>query len=188
MTQLKDFVTCPCCGKQTFPKNAELNQQIFDVFMACVLSEKPFTYTYNLFHNTVSITCKEPSNSQIQDIARLGRCFNKIEDGKLKEFSKDVLFKLSTLWPMKNIVVHKDQTEKFYDIQRICKEAYSMLSTEEITADLLNKVMNTLNDPVNVSSLPMLVVNKVLDIHARNAQLLTTVGFDQDFYKGIPHI
>jgi hypothetical protein len=45
-----------------------------------------------------------------------------------------------------------------------------------------------MSDPERVSSLSILTINKVLDIHAKNTQLLTIVGFDQDFYNGIPHI
>lgn len=184
----KDLIKCPCCGEQTFPKHAQLNQQIFDVFMACVLSQKPFTYTYSLFKDSINITCSEPTASQIDKISKLGRRIQELKDDKLKDLYKNVLFRLSAVWPLVSISINKKDEQKVYNIKDTLQELYKKLSEHEITEELLTGVNNTLNDASKLSSVPTLIINKVLDTHASNAQLLTTVGFDQDFYKGIPHI
>lgn len=184
----KELIKCPCCGEQTFPKHAQLNQQIFNVFMACVLSQKPFTYTYSLFKDSISITCSEPTAAQIDKMSKLGRRIQELKDDKLKDLYKTVLFKLSAVWPLVSISINKKDEQKVYNIKDTLQSLYQKLNNNEITEDLLTDVNNTLNDASKISSVPTLIINKVLDTHASNTQLLTTVGFDQDFYKGIPHI
>lgn len=189
MEEVKDLIACPCCGKETFPRHAELNQQILDVFMACILSQKPFTYTYNLFKNKISITCRQPSNKDIENFAKLGRKFNDTQDAELKTLGNDVLFKLTGIWSLVNITIRTKQDQKSYNISEVCNAVYQELANcKEFTKELFDRLLNMMSDPERVSSLSILTINKVLDIHAKNTQLLTIVGFDQDFYNGIPHI
>lgn len=184
----KRLVTCPCCGKETFPVSAELDPQIIDAYMACTLSEKPFTYTYKLFDNKIAITCQEPENKAYVDMGTAGDLVASITDEEVRKLASLVLYKITALWPILNITIMLDGQIKSYEVHSLCVSAMNKFIKDKCKKQTLLQLLDNLNDPAKVSSLTVTMLNKVLTTHSRTVELLNAVGFDQDFYKGIPHI
>lgn len=185
----KAFVTCPCCGKETFPVHTELDDKIVELFMACVLAEQPFRYTYELFGGKVLVTCRQPSATEQTVIGRLGIKLASVKDEQLRSQVNVMLMRMAALYPIIQIVVQANGQQKTYDVHQLCVDLQEkLMGAETIDKALIQDCMNQLDDVKNVSSIPMTVLNKVLDTHSNINNLLITAGFDNAFYKGIPHV
>lgn len=185
----KEFTTCPCCGKETFPINTELDSKIIDLFMSCVLSQEPFQYTYELFNGKVLVTCKEPSATEQAKVSKLGLKLSNVQDEELRTQINVMLIRMAAIYPIVQIVIQTNGQKKIYAVQQLCIQLQDkLLAAQTVDKDLIHECLDRLNDVKNTSSIPMTILNKVLDTHSNISNLLTIAGFDTAFYKGIPHV
>lgn len=185
---VEGMTICPCCGRLTFPTNTELSQDLVDEYMACVLSEEPFRHTYRLFNNKVAITCGQPSAADMREFSKLGVKISKLQDQNLRTEADILLYRLTSLYAVKCITIQANGGRKVYQVEAVCRQVLNDLLQSNITPQKIKQSLDKLDNPQNVSATPLSVLTKVIDTHTNVSRLLLTVGFDSDFYKGIPHV
>lgn len=184
------FVKCPCCGKQTMPKNAQIDSATIETFMSCVLAGEPFTNRYKLFNGKIVVICKEPTQAQTFLLSDIATNISMIEDQKIRLAVQNVMYYISGLFPIKQIYIKASELgqDKMFDVRSICMQILKQLSsTPAITQEKLDQLKAILSDPKKVGTLPNQILLDVVNKHTTVTRNLYSAGFDSVFYTGIPH-
>lgn len=188
--QESKFVTCPCCGKDTMKVPADIDQSIKQGFLASLLTGTQYTHTYNMYNGLLSITVREASNSikdKLIHIANKGMSLQNKEQSRLLNIIMTRIFKLSSI---DIICVYDSVNENNTKIFQIGSFVQTILDRLDKYKDIqdLNIILDDINNPSNISSVPGVIIDKILEAHARQMNVLIQSGFDDSFSEGIVHV
>lgn len=189
-TNIDTLLTCPCCGKQTMKVPATIDQVSKQEFLAAILTGTQYTHTYNLFNGDLSITIRQISNKVRDKLIHIANKGLLIEDAEEQHYLNIIMSRLYKLSSIVSITVStQGDSSKFkvYNIEQVVSDTIDKLInyTDKTQLSAINE---HIVDPANVSSVPVYIIDKVLQTHTNQVAVLVQSGFDETFQKGIVHV
>lgn len=185
-------IKCPCCGQLTLTPPLDINTELTDHYLSCIMTGVPFHHTYPLYDGKIKITISVLSS---EDMLTIDSAVTFIKD-KLDSTNNDVYDQLGGMIRAYAFVSNVECVGK---TTKVYTPASSMLScaqdvlklrvsdepdiglTPEAAEELLKKYKN--NDIL--SPLPFPMLEAVCKTHITIYNILTETGFDPNFWKGI---
>ena len=187
-TEEQRLMICPCCGKPTMPVPAVVQGDVKEAFLASLLSGVEYKHTYRLFNGKLQITVRDLPND-IRDL--MIRAANKAilekDEEKQRQLNMAVA-RLSKLAPIVDIFIDLGEEEKpkSYNIQALVYNSLNGLIAAN-GIEQYKQINKNLIDAIQVSAVPSVVIQRVLDTHTKQMAVLLQSGFDETFSMGIVH-
>lgn len=187
----KKLLTCPCCGKLTMPIPAQVDQADKETFLAAILTGTQYQQTYDLFDSRVHITVRQLPNILRDKLIKIANKAIKEKDSAKQDQTHAILARLYKISPISYIQID-DPTDasknKVYNMQDNITYCIDRLLEIDVDIEQLQSINNRLVDPSYVSSIPIYILDRVMETHMNQVKVLTESGFDDSFSTGIVHV
>ena len=208
-TQEAEKIKCPCCGEYTLHKPATIKSMVLDEYMASIMSGVPFSHTYRLYNDKVTVTVTTRSKQEAaelytatQQLAELIRATEGV-DIPSATMLKDLYNIIHLYSKIPSIITTKDDSVvKSYTpaaaMRSIMEELKANLTAFQNYLDpdydgedkntIINVCSNLHKEYCNeqsLSSLPENVVKTIVETHDDIYAILLDTGFDSNFWTGI---
>ena len=179
-------IKCPCCGQLTLTQPLEINTDLTDHYLSCIMSGVPFHHTYPLFDGKIEITI---SMLLSEDLLVIDRAVTKLEDAMKAEEEKDDFDRLGGMLRsyafVKEIQFKSGQTKTYTPANDMIRCANLLITSEEPLKDTVKNLLQQFNKNEILSPLPYPLIESVCKTHITLYNILTDTGFDANFWKGI---
>lgn len=202
-------IKCPCCGEYTLHKPATIKSMILDEYMASIMSGIPFSHTYRLYNDSVTVTATELNKQDsavvytaTQYLAELIRASEGIDIAAATLFKDlyntshvyshitsivtaqdgEVVNTYTPTSAMQSLMTELNNNQKL--IQNYLDPDYEEEDKAAII-DLCKKLHNTYCSSKTLSSLPEAVIKTIVQTHDDIYAILLDTGFDSNFWTGI---
>lgn len=196
-----EHITCPCCKQQTLIKPVEVNGEILDQFLACMISGQPFAHTYQMFQGKVGITVAHLT----REFATRMRIISTKVDGLCTDLSYEtrvkvtqIMDQMKLLCNIQSVQITGGQHSAEYQPAAVvssCLDYLDEVLTNTLDAepdtqtdqllDVFEKISKRINNPTEVSAVPQIALVNVVEAHAQVSSILIASGFDTNFWAGI---
>ena len=202
-------IKCPCCGEYTLHKPATIKSMVLDEYMASIMSGEPFSHTYRLYNDSVTVTATELNKQDSaalstvsQNLAELIRNSEGVDATASTLFKE--LFNTSHIYShITSIVTAKDgNIVKNYTPAEAMKKMTAEINgsvkliqnyldpdyegeDKAAIVELCNTLHNNYCSAEALSSLPEPVVKTIVQTHDDIYTILLDTGFDSNFWTGI---
>lgn len=193
----EQYVICPCCGKPTLKKPLNINGELLDRFLACVISGEPFTNTYKLYGGRVQIDTTMLDSISVMRTAVLEQHIREYAS----EFSGQIDAELSIFLPLlriynsiRSIVVSSDGSSRVIPVSEVLAGMISRMDDKvrdrkaenaEDCRRLLSDAISYLQGKDGIGVLPINVIGNIVSTHNSLYNILMDSGFDKNFWDGI---
>lgn len=183
-------IQCPCCGQMTLTPPLNINTDLTDHYLSCIMTGVPFQHMYPLYNGKIKITVSLLSAA---DMLTVDSAVTLVKHW-LETTSSDVYDKLGGMLRTYSFV---QQVECLAETTKVYAPANAMIAcaqeilkhrgsddtklTPTVADGLLQKYSN--ND--TLSPLPYQLIEAVCKTHVTLYNILTETGFDPNFWKGI---
>lgn len=185
MEENRQKITCPCCGEQTFFQPTKLDPVLKQHYLSCILTGVPYTKDYSLYDGAVTITMTQMKPKFTDSIVRIGTIAKLLQDTQKRTRIQDIIQRVFRLSCIVKIRVQLQDNHMEFNIQDTVNYILQNI-TQDTSIQQLNSYYQKLSDPKVVSSIPNAIIDTVIATHSNVLNLLTSCGFDQNFYSGIP--
>lgn len=184
---VENVQTCPCCGMQTFKLPVKIDQGALEHYLCGVLAGLPYKKEYSLYKGKIKILASQLSHGDKLLLYNAQKRILVENDTALKDVLQDICFRCARLIPVQRITLDLGtaDTEKVFQIGSYVRSSLSRI-LQPIDISQARSILDTLLDPRHVSSVSQDILDKVVQTHLSSLNLITSSGFDQDFYQGIP--
>lgn len=179
--------TCPCCGMQTFKLPVKIEQDALQHYLCGVLAGLPYKKEYSLYKGKIKILASELSHGDKLLLYNIQKRILVENNTQLKDVLQDICFRCVRLIPVQRITLDLGtaDTEKVFQVGSQVRGALSRV-LQPIDIVQARAILDKLLDPQFVSSVSQELLDRVVQTHLSALNLITSSGFDQDFYQGIP--
>lgn len=175
---------CPCCGAQTLSSKIQLSQDILDYYISCIMTGQPFIRQYKLYDGRVSIKVSGISDQLSTKALKVTALLNK---SKLQSSMQQALSYITyRLLPIIQISIYNNGQSKVFNPQSDLLKAIDKLLAYQDDLDKQIQIYNqTVVNPNICSTLPVLVIQKIVAYHTDLLNALIQHGLDQSFCASI---
>lgn len=188
------MMRCPCCGEKTLRTPLNVNHELMDHYMSCVMTGVPFWHDYPLYNGKIllRITMLDKNRQQLLDrislALELAADSTDSQQEKLKVNQLRVL--LRNLLHIEQIKMANGPGTKVWSVATTLEEKIAeMLEQQESTSRLDGKAFNALyelcHNPEVVTGLSEQLISVAIDTHYRLSSILIAAGIDENFWGGI---
>ena len=185
-------IQCPCCGQMTLTQPLNINTDLTDHYLSCIMTGVPFHHIYPLYDGKIKITISVLSQ---EDMLTIDSAVTVVKD-RLDATGNDKYDKLGGMLRSYAFVTNVEcagQTTKVYTpassmiacAQEILK--YRGVSDSEVglTEEIFDELLKKYSNNETLSPLPYPLIEAVCKTHITLYNILTDTGFDPNFWKGI---
>ena len=189
------MMRCPCCGKNTLRTPLNVNHELMDHYMSCVMTGVPFWHDYPLYNGKIilRITMLDKNRQQLLDrislvLEMLGDSTDSQQE-KLKVNQLRVL--LRNLLHIEHVKMANGPSMKVWSVATSLEDKISAILEQEdqkahhISADAFNELYDLCHNPAVVTGLSEQLISVAIDTHYRLSSILIAAGIDENFWDGI---
>ena len=195
---------CPCCGQLMKKVPLEITDDLFDFWLACVMTGTPFSHKYSLYKGKLTVTVKSFTEEGRQLLKTGDTCVAVLKEHF--EGNQTLLTQLDEIrqvlhncYCVDTIEVSAAATRKLFHPSSVMEEGICKLEeirkrlsmgTEDDSSIMedLKKVRAFITASANISSTPAHILFTIVDTHFRLSEELEQQGFDSNFWMGIRQV
>lgn len=199
----KSLKICPCCGKLTWNGHFNVEPDLVDHWLSCMMTGVPFSHTYELYDGKLKVDACALHEELIDlldelDTDKSVMCGYPEMTNDLQAMLDKLVRSAKILIYIQKIRVATSGVTNTYKPQDVVREVIKQLTKlrkdtfEERTTEGLEEsikgLMKQLTSASSISALPPTVLFVITDTHSRLAQELESMGFDTNFWAGIRRV